>query len=79
MSFGITELLIILAIIVLLFGTKKLRNVGSDLGGAISSFRKSMNEPPEDDKKLAEDNNDATIQSSRTIEAEKAESDSHKA
>jgi len=45
MGFGgisIWQLLIILVIIVLLFGTKKLRNIGSDLGDAIKSFRSSV-------------------------------------
>ncbi len=36
------SLLLILAIIILLFGTKKLRNIGGDLGGAIKSFKNSM-------------------------------------
>lgn len=47
MGFGgisIWQLLIILAIVVLIFGTKKLRNMGGDLGSAISNFRKSMKE-----------------------------------
>lgn len=39
---GIWQLLIILVIVILLFGTKKLRNMGGDLGGAIKNFRKSM-------------------------------------
>ncbi len=39
---GITQLLIILAIVVVLFGTKRLRNLGSDLGGAIKGFRSAM-------------------------------------
>ena len=39
MGIGIKELLVILVIVIVLFGTKKLRNVGSDLGGAIKSFR----------------------------------------
>ena len=45
MGFGgisIWSLLLILAIVVLLFGTKKLRNVGGDLGGAIKNFKKSV-------------------------------------
>lgn len=42
MNLGITELLIILAIVVLLFGTKKLKNIGGDLGGAIRSFRSAV-------------------------------------
>jgi sec-independent protein translocase protein TatA len=40
---SIWQLLIILAIVVLLFGTKRLRTLGSDLGGAIKGFRKSLN------------------------------------
>ena len=53
MGFGgisIWSLLLILAIVVLLFGTKKLRNVGGDLGGAIRSFKKSVK-----DEEVAED------------------------
>jgi len=41
---SIWQLLIVLGIVILLFGTKKLRNIGSDLGGAIRGFKKSMNE-----------------------------------
>ena len=44
MGFGMTELLIVLAIVALLFGTKKLRNIGGDLGSAIKSFRSAMKE-----------------------------------
>ena len=39
---GVTELLLILAIVALLFGTKKLRNIGEDLGGAIKGFKNAM-------------------------------------
>ena len=45
MGFGgisIWQLLIVLVIVVLLFGTKKLRNLGGDLGGAIKNFRGAM-------------------------------------
>ncbi|KUI96844.1 twin-arginine translocase subunit TatE [Vibrio sp. MEBiC08052] len=48
---GITELLIIAAIVVLLFGTKKLRSMGSDLGSAVKGFRKAMDEEPEEAKR----------------------------
>jgi len=44
MSFGITELIIILVIVLLLFGTKKLRSIGTDLGGAIKGFRSAVSE-----------------------------------
>lgn len=39
---SIWQLLIILAIVVMLFGTKRLRSIGSDLGSAIKGFKKSM-------------------------------------
>jgi len=39
---GIWQLLIILLIVVMLFGTKKLRNLGSDLGGALKGFKTAM-------------------------------------
>jgi sec-independent protein translocase protein TatA len=47
MGFGVTELLIVLVIVALLFGTKKLRHIGGDLGNAIKSFRGAMNETEE--------------------------------
>jgi sec-independent protein translocase protein TatA len=49
MGIGVWELLLLFMIVLLIFGTKKLRTIGGDLGGAIRSFRKSMNET-EDDK-----------------------------
>lgn len=44
MSIGPLQILIVLLIVVLIFGTRKLRNLGSDLGGAIRSFKKSVSE-----------------------------------
>lgn len=44
MHFSVMQLALILAIIVLLFGTKKLGNVGSDVGSAIRNFRSSLKE-----------------------------------
>ena len=46
-TFSISHLLIMLAVVVLIFGTKKLKNLGSDLGGAIKGFKDAM----DDDKK----------------------------
>ena len=42
MSFGITELVIILVIVVLLFGTTKIKSLGADLGSAIKGFRNAV-------------------------------------
>lgn len=44
MGISVWQLLIILAIVLVLFGAKRLRNVGGDLGGAIKGFRKAMKE-----------------------------------
>lgn len=45
------SLLLILFIILALFGTNKLKNIGSDLGSAIKSFRKAMNDEDKPDDK----------------------------
>ena len=45
---SIWQLLIVLGIIILIFGTKKLRNVGTDLGGAVKGFKKAVNEEEKD-------------------------------
>ncbi|OCG09170.1 Sec-independent protein translocase TatE [Gilliamella sp. wkB178] len=50
MSFSIPHLLVFLAVVVLLFGTKKLRNLGSDLGTALKGFKKAMNDDENDSK-----------------------------
>jgi sec-independent protein translocase protein TatA len=47
---SIWQLLIVLGIIILVFGTKKLRNVGSDLGGAVKGFKQAVNEEDKDEK-----------------------------
>jgi sec-independent protein translocase protein TatA len=41
-SFSIWHWLIVLLVVVLIFGTKKLRNLGSDLGGAVRGFKEGM-------------------------------------
>lgn len=44
MGISIWQLLIVLAIILLLFGTKKLKNIGGDLGGAVKGFKNAVKE-----------------------------------
>ncbi len=55
---GIWQLLIILVIVLMLFGTKRLRGLGGDLGGAIKGFKKAVSEEPTEkvEDKSAEDN-----------------------
>ncbi len=49
---SIWQLLIILVIVVMVFGTKKLRNMGGDLGTAVKGFKKSVKEEPGSDTKI---------------------------
>ena len=44
MSFGITELLIVLAIVIIIFGAKRIKNLGPDLGSAIKGFRSALSD-----------------------------------
>lgn len=48
MGIGIKELIIILVIVMLLFGTKKIKGIGADVGGWIRDFRKSIKEGNEE-------------------------------
>ena len=43
-SISLWHWLIVLLIVVLIFGTKKLKNIGGDVGGAVNEFKKAMNE-----------------------------------
>lgn len=52
---SIWQLLIILVIVLLLFGTKRLKSLGGDLGGAIKGFKKAMSEEEAKDAQNAED------------------------
>jgi sec-independent protein translocase protein TatA len=49
LAMSVPQLLIILVIVALIFGTKRLKEVGSDLGSAVKSFRKAMNTVDADD------------------------------
>ena len=50
MGISVWHLLIILAIVLVLFGAKRLRNIGSDLGGAIKGFKQSMREGEDEEE-----------------------------
>ena len=55
MGIGFRELLIILVIALVLFGAKKLKNVGSDLGSAVRGFKKAVNEGDDEQTKQLND------------------------
>ncbi|MGI2172060.1 Sec-independent protein translocase subunit TatA [Shewanella sp. MF05960] len=61
---SIWQLLIVALIVILLFGTKKLRSLGGDLGGAVKGFKNAMS--PEDEKKSIEDKDLETDQTAAT-------------
>jgi len=54
---GIWQLVIILVIVLLLFGTKRLKNLGGDLGGAMKGFKNTMKEGSEEKPAPASNNN----------------------
>ena len=61
-SFSIWHWLVVLVIVMLVFGTKKLRNVGQDLGGAVKGFKEGMKEATDSDSaKLSEGSAGDTI------------------
>ncbi len=58
MGISIWQLLILLAVVILIFGTKKLKNVGGDLGSAIKGFKSAVKDGDDDSKqqnKVAQD------------------------
>lgn len=57
------QLVIILLIVLLVFGTKKIRSLGSDLGGAIREFRKGVGENADDDQNRSDTGSDSSDQS----------------
>ncbi|MCL6270602.1 twin-arginine translocase TatA/TatE family subunit [Sansalvadorimonas sp. 2012CJ34-2] len=78
MGISIPQLLIILAILILIFGTKRLRNIGGDLGGAVKGFRKAMSTEEEKDSAKEEtkepgkiENQDAQFQAEERSESDK--------
>ena len=76
MGFGWQELLIILVIVALIFGTKKLKNIGSDLGGAVKGFKDSMSSESTAEKSTLEEqknDSDVKVNDQSTAESEKIE------
>lgn len=71
---SIWQLLIILVIVLLLFGTKKLRGLGSDLGGAIKGFKESVSDKDEEETEAVSADDEETIQAKTEEESEKTSS-----
>jgi sec-independent protein translocase protein TatA len=77
MGIGFRELLIILVIALILFGAKKLRNVGSDLGAAVRGFKKSMNEGDDEATKQLNDLTSKDADFKENSESTKSDSKPH--
>ncbi len=60
MGIGMRELLIILVVVLLVFGTKKLKSIGSDLGGAMRGFKKAMSDGEQEGTEVAKQLQQAT-------------------
>lgn len=70
---SIWQLLIVVAIVVLLFGTKKLRTLGSDLGESVKGFKKAMSDDTKDAEfKALNDESDTTAKTEKTKDKEQA-------
>ncbi|MEM7278341.1 MAG: twin-arginine translocase TatA/TatE family subunit [Pseudomonadota bacterium] len=69
-NIGPVQLLIILVIVIAIFGTKKLRNMGSDLGGAVKGFRNAVKEGDEQARNIT-DNSDADFETTPSEEQAK--------
>ena len=67
---SVWQLLIVILIVVLIFGTKRIKNIGGDLGGAIKSFRKGMTEADKAGDEISEIEQEFTDASSEDVSEE---------
>ena len=72
-SLSIWHWLIVLVIVMLVFGTKKLRNIGQDLGGAVKGFKEGVKEGTDQVSSEAEASDKPAPQQARTIDVEAKE------
>lgn len=70
-NIGWVQLLIVLAIVILLFGTKKLRNLGGDIGSAVKSFKGAIKEGDEAKDKIEENEGDVVDAEVKTKDQDK--------
>ncbi len=74
---SIWQLLIILVIVMLLFGTKRLQNIGSDLGSAIKGFRSSMRDAEDEEGAKPADRIAPKTESGQTVNGEVTHKQTH--
>ena len=73
-GFGLTELLVVLAIVLLIFGPRRLKNIGSDLGNAIRGFRKAVTD---DEAKAGADPDPSVIEGEVAGQKTETKQDAH--
>jgi sec-independent protein translocase protein TatA len=69
-TFSIWHWLIVLLVVLLVFGTKKLRNLGSDLGGAVKGFKDGLKEGATEDKSNTEAQTSQRVEAPQTIDVQ---------
>ncbi len=74
-NIGPVQLLIVLVIVLAIFGTKKLRTLGSDLGGAVKGFRSAMNEAEQAEQLSDGSKPDADFDNTPAEESQKEKKD----
>ena len=74
MGFSIQHLLVVFLIVIVIFGTSKLKNIGGDLGSAIKGFRKAMDSPDEPKSATPARRDPKQLESDGTPDAEFSES-----
>jgi len=72
-SFSIWHWLVVLVLVALIFGTKKLGNIGTDLGAAIKGFKKGMKDASSDDSAAPEVGVTQRVESAETIDVQARE------
>ena len=73
-GFGLTELLVVLAIVLLIFGPRRLKGIGADLGNAIRGFRKAVTE---DEPKAGAENDPSVIDGEVAAQKSETKQDTH--
>lgn len=71
---SIWQLLIVLGIVIVIFGTKRLKSLGSDLGGAVKGFRTAMDEAEKETDKLSNQTEDASFDNTPSENAKNEQS-----
>ena len=70
-NIGPVQLIIVLVIVLAIFGTKRLRTLGSDLGSAVKGFRSAVNDADKDNEQISESSKDADFDNTPAEETRK--------